>query len=1054
MENPQQKLEKFKDSFWTFFINKRPVTWVLIIAITIMGLFSAITLPREIQPEINIPMGAVSTFLPGASPLDVESLITEPLEKEINTISGIKSLSSTSGFSSSLIFLEFETSKNIDEAIQELKDAIDKIKSDLPEDASIPNAMRIEVNEFAIITYSIMGNKSMTELSKIAENIQPFLEKINGVSKANIVGEQIEEIHVTIDQSKIEQYNLDLQTVSTLIKLSNLNLPLGIISMDQLNYSIRIDNRYANLEDIQSLPLFVAGTSQTPILLKDIAKIEKGYPEQNIITKLSLSGEKSLPAVSIQIHKKEGGNILKIVEATKAEIADLQEKRIIPKDVQVAVSNDNSMFIKEDLGVLTENGIATVFLIVIIMFLALGLRAGIIAGIMVPLAFFITFSVMSFMNLTINSLSLFSMVIALGIMVDTSIVIMQGIHDNIKKGLNSKESAIKTVYTYKWPLIAGTLTTVFAFFPMLLVSGIIGEFLKTLPIVISATLFGSLFLGLTITPSIASRIINSEKERSKTNFMEPIFEKIENKLEILNKVLLNKKIARISLIIIILSLFLTSLALPITGLLKTEMFPQTNQRYFIVRIENPIGTSIEKTITLTEKIEKRLYEIPEIENFLTTIGSNESPALSEGITANVNQKNSHIANITVNLTDKESREKTSYEIANYLEEEFKNIKEAKVFINQISEGPPKDAAITAKISGKDLNELEKINSQVENIFKANPTTKNVESSLEQGLNEFKFTLNRDALAIHGLSVPQVATTIRSILQGILSTNIKLDNQDIDIIVKYDLPQKNNRTNLSFSDIENFKITSPKGYSLSLAEIAEYEFTQSTNSISREDQKRVIKVTCGINEGFNSVETTKQLQMEIDKLEIAEDYEISFGGDFESINESFMDLYKSMLIGVILIAFCIILEFNSFRQATIIMLTLPMALIGVFPGLMIIGLNLSFPAFLGVVALAGVVVNNAIVLIDRINENRKTGLDLKNSILEGSKSRFEPVIMTTITTIAGILPLAISNEFWAGLGFSLIFGLAFSTMLTLIAIPTLYYIFESNTDQKRLEEFSN
>ncbi|MDD3862018.1 MAG: efflux RND transporter permease subunit, partial [Candidatus Gracilibacteria bacterium] len=1009
MENESQKLEKFKDSFWTFLINKRPVTWVLIIAITIMGLFSVMTMPREIQPEINIPMGAVSTFLPGASPLDVESLITEPLEKEISTISGIKSLSSESGFSVSLIVIEFETSKNIDKAIQELKDSVDKIKSELPEDASTPNAMRIEANEFAIITYSIMGDKSMTELSKIAENIKPYLEKISGVSKATIVGEQIEEIHVTIDQSKIEQYGLDLQTISNLIKYSNLNLPLGIVTLDQLNYSIRIDNRYSTLEDIQSLPLFVAGPTQTPILLKDIAKVKKGYPEQNIITKLSLLGQKSLPAVSLQIHKKEGGNILKIVETTKAEITKLQEKNIIPKDVQIAVSNDNSMFIKEDLGVLTENGIATIFLVIIIMFLALGLRAGIIAGIMVPLTFFITFSIMEFMDLTINSLSLFSMVIALGIMVDTSIVIMQGIHDNIKKGLNSKDAAIKTVYTYRWPLIAGTLTTVFAFFPMLLVSGIIGEFLRTLPIVISATLFGSLFLGLTITPSIASRIIDSQKERAKTNFMEPIFEKIENKLEILNKALLNKKIARISLIIIILSLFFTSLALPITGLLKTEMFPQTNQRYFIVRIENPIGTSIEKTIALTEKIEKRLYQIPEIENFLTTIGSNESPAMSEGISANVNQKNSHIANITVNLTDKESREKTSYELANSLEEEFKNIKEAKVSISQISEGPPKDAAITAKISGKDLNELEKITLQVENIFKENSSTKNVESSLEQGLNEFKFTLNKDALAMHGLSAPQVATTIRSIIQGTKSTSVKLNNQDIDIIVKYNLPQKNSRTNLSFSDIENLKINSPKGYSLSLAEIASYEFTQSTNSISREDQKRVIKVTSGINEGFNSVETTKQLQSEIDKIKISEDYEISFGGDLESINESFMDLYKSMIIGVILIAFCIIMEFNSFRQTLIIMLTLPMALIGVFPGLMIIGLNLSFPAFLGVVALAGVVVNNAIVLIDRINENRQKGIELKASILEGARSRFEPVIMTTVTTIAGILPLAISNE---------------------------------------------
>ena len=501
-------------------------------------------------------------------------------------------------------------------------------------------------------------------------------------------------------------------------------------------------------------------------------------------------------------------------------------------------------------------------------------------------------------------------------------------------------------------------------------------------------------------------------------------------------------------------LFILSMALPITGLLKAELFPQTNQRYFIIRIENPIGTSIEKTQEMAEKIEERIYQIHEVENFLTTIGSNESPALSEGIGISSDQKNSHLANITVNLIDKDSRDKTSYEIANELEEEFKAIKESKIYIDQIQEGPPQDAAITVKITGPDFKELNILTEQVTEIFESTLGTKNVDTSVKAGLNEFKFVLDRDALALHKLTTIQVASTIRSILQGVNSTTIKLNNEDIDLIVRYDLPKINGRTNLSFSDIENFQIQSPKGYLVSLAELGEYDFTQSTNDISREDQKRVIKVTSGVEEGFNSVEITTRLQAKIDKMEKSQDYEISFGGDYESINESFTDLYKSMIVGVILIAFCIILEFNSFRQTIIIMMTLPMALIGVFPGLMIMGLNLSFPAFLGVVALAGVVVNNAIVLIDRINENRGNGIEFKKAIAEAANSRFEPIFMTTITTIIGIIPLAISNEFWAGLGFSLVFGLAFSTILTLVAIPTFYYIFEEKKERKRLEKLNS
>ena len=485
----QKKLDKIKNSIWTFFVDKIPITWVVIAAITIMGLFSVLTLPREIQPEINIPMAAVSTVLPGASPLDTESLLTEPLEKAIGTVSGIKTMSSQSGFSISFIVIEFETSTDVNKAMQDMKDAVDKIKSELPEDSTEPTIIRIEVNDFAIITYSIMGNKSMPELSKIAEEVKPYLEKIYGVSEVNIVGEQIEEIHITIDQAKIEQYGLDIGTISSLIKYSNTNLPLGIVTLDQLNYSVRIDNRFSSLEEIQNLPLFSIGPNNTTILLKDIAKVGKGYPDQNVITKLSINGKKSLPAVSIQIHKKEGGNILQIVEKTKETMSDLQSKKIIPKDINVAISNDNSQFIEEDLGVLTSNGIETTIMIIIIMFLALGLQAGLVAGLTVPLTFLITFAVMDIMGLTINSLSLFALVIALGIMVDTAIVIMQGIHDHIKKGLNSKDAAVVTIYTYRWPLIAGTMTTIFAFFPMLLVSGIIGEFLRSLPIVISAALF-------------------------------------------------------------------------------------------------------------------------------------------------------------------------------------------------------------------------------------------------------------------------------------------------------------------------------------------------------------------------------------------------------------------------------------------------------------------------------------------------------------------------------------------------------------------------------------
>ncbi|MFA6917212.1 MAG: efflux RND transporter permease subunit [Candidatus Gracilibacteria bacterium] len=1046
----EKKLAKISKSPWAFFIHKRAISWLVIIATTIYGLVALSLLPREIQPEVKIPIGMVMSFLPGASAIDTESLLTEPLEKEIGGVSGIKKMSSTSGQGSSMIAIEFDTGTDTDKKIQEVKDAIDKVKNSLPTDAIAPTVLKAQANEIAIITYSLLGNLPVHELTKIAKDVQTNLEKVSGVSSVNLIGQQEDQVNVTLDQQKVEEYGLDIQTISTVIKYSNTNLPLGVVSLNKLNYSLRIDNRYQTLDDIRNLP--ISGTREknsTTIYLKDIAKVEKGLPQAGVITKISIEGKKSLPAVSLQVYKKSGGNILDIADRTKLKIDELKQNGVIPKGLDVAVTNDNSEFIRTDLGVLTKSGIETTILIIIILFLALGFKQGLITGLSVPLTFLGTFIFMMFYGLSINSLSLFSMVIALGIAVDVSIVIMQGMHDNMKKGFNSHDAALLAIETYKWPLITGTLTTASAFFPMLLVQGIIGEFLKTLPIVISVTLFVALFLGLTVTPSLAARFISSDKVKNTTVPLETILDKMGALFHRFIITVIGKKSVRVTTFCVILTLFLGSMSMPILGIVKTELFPQTNQNYFVIDIEAPTGTIVEDTAKIVEKIEASLDKVPEIRNFLVIIGSSQSVALAGNNTllGGSASESSNLANITVNLIDKEERKITSYEIATSVEKDLRDIKEAKITVQQAKEGPPSDAPVNVKITGKDLVKLKEIANQVKDLIKKIPGTKDIETSLKSGLNEFQFTLDRDALAYHGLSSIQVAALIRNILQGANPTTIKIDSEDTNIIVQYNLPKQNNRTNLSFHDIENFQIPSPKGYMVSLSQLGTYTFGESANSIERENQKRVIKVASQIEKTANSVEITKQLQKEISKLKIPADYEIGFGGDFADIQESFNDLYKSLFVGLILITFFLVLQYNSFTQTFIHIFTLPMGIIGVFPGLWLIGLNMSFPALLGIIALTGIVVNHAIVLIDRINENRRNGIRLSEAIAEATYSRFNPIFMTTITAIIGILPLALTNEFWAGLGFSLLFGLAFSTLLTLVALPIVYYTFEEKKARK-------
>ncbi len=1055
-ENSQKKIKEIASSIWGFFIVKRTLSWLILITIVVSGIYSYLTIPREIQPEINIPFVAVSAVLPGASPQDTESLLTEPLEKEISTVSDIKLLSSTSNFSSTFIFIEFEASADIDNSLQEVKNAVDRAKINFPEDALEPNVQKAEPNSFSIISFSIIGDRPIFELTQIAKEVENELEKINGVSNVEILGGEEKFIKVEVDRKKLEGYGLSMEQVANLIKLAHSNVPVGIISSDSLNYSVRIDNRFQNMGEIQNLPLFtISGENPTPILLSDIAKISEELPQQNTISEVSVKGEKSLPAVTLQIFKKENTNILEITAQAKKKIEELKTNRTIPEGVNILVVNDNSLFIEEALGDLTSNGVQTAIAIIIILFLALGFVQGTISGLTIPITFLMTFPILDYMGMTFNTLSLFSLVMSLGITIDTTVVIMEGMYEHLKKGFTPFESALLSVDMYKWPLIAGTLTNIFAFFPMLLVSGILGEFLKTMPITITASLITSLFLSLTIAPALASKFIKKEEAAHKHHsIMEPFFTYLGNKFEKWTPYLLKRRLTRFLVVALSIVAFAISTLLPTLGILKVEMFPQTDQNYFIVEIETRQGLVTEETAKIASDIEEYLYKIPEIDNFLTQIGTSSSVALSEDSTFLATGSNeSHLANITINLVKKENRKRESFVIAEEVREHFSKYQKAKVTVEEIQEGPPSEDPITVRLTGTDLDELKLFAEKTKNIVENVEGTNNTRLNLTPGLNEFKFTVNKEKAAYYGLSPIQIASTIRNIVQGIKATTINLQGEDYDVIVAYKFEEKNKRANLRIPDLQNFQIATQKG-PISLSQVASYEFMESINSISREDQKRIIKVVSAIDKNANAVQINSKIEEEMAKLEIPSGVEVNFGGDLEEINESFKELFTSMIVGILLILVTMVLMFNSFKQPLIILFTLPLALIGVFPGLYIMGLNLSFPAFLGVVSLAGIVVNNGIVLIDRINENRKNGMEFTKSIAEASNSRIEAIFMTSVTTIIGVIPLAFANAFWAGLGYTIAFGQLFSAALVLLVIPVLYYSFEIRKERKRLAKGEN
>lgn len=1025
-----------------FFLERKAVAWLLVIWIIGLGVFSLITIPKDIQPKLELSFQTVSTFLPGASPNDTETLITKPLEKAIAPLSNIKKMTSSSGPGMSSILIEFESGIDLNKSYQDLKDVIDKVKSDLPDGTIDPIVTKLESDNVPAVIFSIKGNKSILELSEEAEKIQEELEKISGVSRINLVGNQKKIIEVKIDKEKADNYGLNIQNISDIIKLSGPNVPIGTISSDHQNYAVRIDNQYLTIDDIRNLALFSLQTPErTIIYLSDIASISETIPQASVISKLSVDGDQAQTTVSIQIFKKDNTDSLKVVDAVKEAMEKYQQAKL-PSDIAVTISNDNSEFIREDLGILTKNGIQTTILIIVVLFLALGFTEGLIAGASIPLSLLLSFIVIYFNGTNINTMTLFALVIALGLMVDNSIVIMEGIHENMKKGKSSEEAALASIETYKWPITAGTMTTIFAFFPMLLVSGIVGQFLRTLPITISIALLSSLAISLTIGPTITARLLKNVKTQNRKSLLDPFFNWAGDLFHNLIYSIIGKRSVKTLVILLTLILFAGSMALPLTGALKTEMFPKTDMNYFILHVETPKGLILDETAKVTEKIENDLYSIKEVKNFLSVSGSSSAQASTQLIDVG-GSSDSNLANITVNLIPKEEREITSYDLAEDLRNNYRNFPDAKITIEELTEGPPGGAAITLKVIGEDLKTLEQIGTDIEKVIQGIEGTVDTQNSLESGsgLEEFRFKLDPQAIAYHGLSTLQVASLIRNSIQGIKSTEITLEEEDLDLIVKYDLPESNGKVEIDLSDIENISVASPLGYQVSLGELAEYEFTESPASIEREDQKRIVQISSSITNDANADEINAKIQTQLADYPLPEGYEISYAGDTQEIEESFQDLFRSMIVGIILIGFTLVLMFNSLKQPFIILLTLPLAIIGVFPGLMAIGLQLSFPAFLGIVALSGVVVNDAIVLIDKINNNRKAGIEFNEAIAEAAKSRLQPIIMTSITTIVGIFPLALTNEFWKGLSFALIFGLAAGTLLTLIVIPVIYYLFE-------------
>lgn len=1040
-ELDRKKISDAKKSGLSFFIRRPRVTIILIIGIAIWGAIAAFSLPREANPEVEIPFGVVTTLFSGASPADVEELVTDKIEEKLENIDDIKLITSNSSLSFSSVFVEFEASADLDKSIQDLKDAVSEVRG-LPEGSEDPEVMEINFNDLPVVTFSVVGDLTDMELKDLAKIIQEQLEAIPGVSQVPVTGVRNREVAVEINPGELERLSVSINQVVMALQGANVNLPLGDIEVGEINYNVRSSGRFAEVSDLNNV--VVKNSPAGTVLLSDIATITDGLRELNSVSRVSLDGKNIFPAISMQVYKRTGGNIIEIVDATKEKIEYLEQTGIIPATAEVEVTNDLSQFIREDFNTLSSSGIQTSIIIFVLLTLALSFRKAVTAILAIPLVFMMALGILSLTGSTLNSLVLFSLVLSMGLLVDTIIVLLEGIHAGLRRGFSPMDASLYSLQTYKWPVLAGALTTISAFLPMFLVSGILGEFLKTLPITISATLGSSLFVGLVIMPGVAAFLLSRGRKVNVEE--ETIFEKyLIHKLEafygrVIRKILLTRRLKR-RFMGSLATLFVISVMVVASGLIPVQLFPVVDIDYFYVNIELPAGSTLKNSNFVTARLERELFDIPEVKNFVTNIGV----SLNTGDSL-FGASNANTAQIVVNLVDAEERARKSFEVASELREKFKEVSGAKITVAEMSAGPPTGAPVEVRVTGDDFVSIEEGASRVIALLKKIDGVINIESDSKLSPPEFSFELRQENLGRYGLSAASVAPALRAAIEGVTATNISLEGEDVDVVVSL----ANSEID-SVEELKNLGIVSPSGSIVRLDQIARFDISPSLTVIRHRDNERVVNIRADV-EGTSPAAVKSLFEEKILEADLPDGVVARFGGEVEDIEQSFTELWYSMIVAVILILFIMVLQFDSFKQPLIIILTLPLAVIGVVAGTFILRLDFGFATFLGVVALSGIVVNDAIILIDRINYNLKTRkLKMAESIIEAGEARLEPIIMTTLTTIAGVTPLAFADEFWRGLSVAVGFGILFATVLTLVVVPVLYLRFEGRPWVKKRQE---
>lgn len=1033
-------------NFFKTVVTNRVTVYILVLIIVVAGSISYISLPREAAPDVKIPYVFVSCVYPGVSPEDIENLVTQELEKEIKGISGVKNITSVSRESFCSIAVEFDININIDDAMQKVRDKVSVAKTKLPKDVKEPVIREINFSEWPMLYVNVTGNVGLWKEKQIAENISDKIEEIPGVLSAEVVGGVDREIKVDVDANLLKHYNLSFNDISSAIEADNLNIPGGKVDIGKSSYLVRVPGEYKDPEQIKNI--LIKKYSNNAIYIRDVANVTYDYAERKTFSRTN--GDES---ITIIVKKKAGANVIEIANNVKSLLKD--NKDLVPEGIKISYTGDNSKFIVNTVHEL-ENGIITgMILVTLVLFFFLGFKNSILVATSIPLSFLISFTVLSIMEITLNMVVLFTLIVVLGIIVDDAIVVIENIYRlQESEDIDPLNSSIQGPHQVVFPVIIATLTIISSFFPLLFFPGIVGDFMKYIPITLIVCLFSSLFVAMIISPVQASIFIHykRDKEKAKIRKVRPISKFLEffnrkffaTSLKIYEKVV--RKALRYRKTTIVITIFLLFFVFVLYGIidLGVEFFPKIEPQQVNINITTPVGTNVYSTNEVTELVEGHIPELKDIEYIVSNVGSSNNPLdyTAEGIP--------NKSTVSVNFFDKEYREQNSFISANQIRTSIKGITgAAEVELEEKEMGPPVGKPVNIELSGEDLKVLGKYTEEIKNMIKDVPGLSDLKDNYDEAVPELKVTVDREKAAYYGLSTAMIGNTVRTAINGYIATKYRLKDKEYDIVIRLRKDQRNNVDYLS-----NLYITDKNGNKIPISSVAKVEFSGGVGAISRKNLKKVVTIT-GNAVGRLGTEVLKDVKKRLENLKLPENYSISYTGQEEQQKETTDFLSKAMVISLLMIFFFIVIEFNSIRTPVIIMVSVLLSIIGVMIGLMVTSTPFGIVMTgVGIIALGGIVVRNAILLLDfqKVLE-REQNLNRDEALIQAGLIRMRPIFLTAATTILGILPLASgvdfdwrslswviggqNSAFWRPMGVAIIFGLFFSTFLTLVIIPVIY-----------------